>query len=133
MNLFDRLEVEAFTELATELDPRLVVFDTLARCSVGADENSARDMGVVVAALDRVKAATGAATGVVHHSGKRRERTHGSSALLGAMDTVIAVSGPGEIELQVEKQRNFSSEVRHLFRLEPVGSSVVPIEDRAEG
>ena len=47
VNLFDHDEVAAFIdEVILPHAPCNVTFDTQARCSAGADENSARDMGV---------------------------------------------------------------------------------------
>jgi len=40
-----------------EFTPDLIIFDTLARVTVGADENNAKDMGRAVAGLDRLKKA----------------------------------------------------------------------------
>lgn len=70
----------------------LVVFDTLARCMVGADENSARDMGVAVEALYAVRHATLHQAGsvvAVHHTGKDRSTVRGSSALEAGTDSVF--------------------------------------------
>ena len=58
VNLFDRDEVAAFIgEVVLPHAPCNVTFDTQARCSAGADENSARDMGVVLDSAYRVKEA----------------------------------------------------------------------------
>lgn len=74
----------------------LVVIDTLARCMVGADENSARDCGVVVDALTRLREQTpggrGVVLGGVHHSGKDGRTFRGSSAFEAGADTVYSVS-----------------------------------------
>ena len=51
-------------------EPKLIIFDTLARCMVGGDENSPLDMGRAVAAADRVRVETGAAVLLVHHPTK---------------------------------------------------------------
>jgi hypothetical protein len=67
INLLDDGDVAVLVQAA--LGVELVVIDTLARCSVGADENSAKDMGRVVTALDRIRDATGHVC-VVHHAGK---------------------------------------------------------------
>ncbi|WP_432477185.1 AAA family ATPase [Nocardioides sp. GXQ0305] len=67
----------------------LVVIDTLARASVGVDENSAEGMGRVIDAVERVKRATGDGTVLlVHHTGKDGRSVRGSGALEGAMDSV---------------------------------------------
>lgn len=78
-----------------EYPMRLVVIDTLARCIVGADENSAQDMGMAVSAVDilrdhegsRLKGATFL---LVHHVTKGGgDYERGSSAIAGALDTRI--------------------------------------------
>jgi hypothetical protein len=68
--------------------PGLIVVDTLARCFVGGDENSARDAGLFVAGVDRIRAATGAAVLVLHHLSKAGD-SRGSTAFSGAFDTII--------------------------------------------
>ncbi len=73
----------------------LVVVDTLARCSVGLDENSARDMGQVIEGADRVRRASRATVLLVHHTGKDRTTVRGSSALEAAADTVYNVEADG--------------------------------------
>lgn len=75
-------------------DVDLVVVDTLARCLVGADENSARDMGMAVDALYQLRDATGGGTiAVAHHTGKDRTTIRGSSALEAGVDTVYKTEG----------------------------------------
>lgn len=95
INLFDAGSLRALVDFVTDEQPILVVFDTLARCAVGADENSAKDMGTLVDALDTVRDAIPRGhVLVVHHAGKDPTKgMRGSSALLGAVDTVIELSG----------------------------------------
>ena len=77
-------------------------------CHSGADENSAQDMGRLVLAIDLIKAAVDCAVHGVHHSGKDADRgARGSSALLGAVDTMIQVKRDGDhLTVQVEKQKD---------------------------
>jgi hypothetical protein len=82
---------EALVQLSRELKPGLVVIDTQARVSVGLEENSATDMGVLVDAVGRLKRATGACVLVVHHTGRNGGDARGSSALDGAQDTELKV------------------------------------------
>ena len=86
----------------------LVVIDTVARAIPGADENSAQDMGRLVAAVERIKADVACHVHGVHHSGKDADRgARGSSALLGAVDTMVKITREGErITLEVEKQKD---------------------------
>lgn len=82
---------EALVHLAGELKPGLIVIDTQARVSVGLEENSATDMGVLVDAVGRLKRATGACVLVIHHTGRNGGDARGSSALDGAQDTELKV------------------------------------------
>lgn len=90
--------------------PALIIFDTLNRCAEGLDENSARDMGLFCAGLERIKRATGAHVCVVHHnnaSGKSR----GSTALPGAFDTRFSAEREGEtLTLRCQKQKDGAAE-----------------------
>jgi RecA/RadA recombinase len=87
--------------------PAIIVIDTLARCSAGADENSARDMGQLIDGMDRLRIETGAAVLAVHHSRKDGDVERGSTALRGAMDTMIGVRmRSGLVTLTCEKQKD---------------------------
>lgn len=74
-------------------DPVLIVIDTLARVTLGIEENSARDMGRVVAALGRIQVAfPRSAILVIHHTGKSAAATaRGSGALLAGADVELRV------------------------------------------
>jgi len=106
------------------------VVDTLARCTVGADENSGRDMSAVVDALDRVRMVIGSCVDVVHHSGKDLARgMRGHTSLLASLDTSIACTRTRSgITAFVEKQKNAAGGGRLHFNLEPEGDSVVIVE-----
>ena len=68
--------------------PALIVIDTLARSMVGGDENSAEDMGLLIAAAQRIRQATSATVALVHHYNKQGG-ARGSTALLGAVHTFV--------------------------------------------
>jgi hypothetical protein len=72
--------------------PSLVIIDTVARAlsAAGLDENSTSEMGLFVAALDRLRARfPGLAILAVHHSGNdRTDRCRGSIALPSGCDFV---------------------------------------------
>lgn len=89
-------EFPQFIEAVSEVRPALVVLDTQARITVGQDENSAQDMGILVANLESLREATGACVLTVHHLGHQGEHGRGSTAVYGALGT----------ELRVEKNRN---------------------------
>ena len=72
---------------------RLVIIDTLALAIAGGDENTAKDMGALIANSKEIARATGAHVMVIHHSGKdvsKEER--GSSSLRAATDTMIQLA-----------------------------------------
>lgn len=71
----------------------MLVFDTFARMAVGVEENSANEVGKVTARLDQVRKLTGCTVLLLHHTGKASDLGRGSSALNGALDTEILVTG----------------------------------------
>lgn len=72
--------------------PGLIVMDTLARHSVGIDENSP-EMGAVIAALDDLKLAYGCTALIVHHTGHgAQERARGHSSIEAALDAEYIVT-----------------------------------------
>src|SRR4051812_35738185 len=56
VNLSVWSEVGALIDVLAEIEPDLVVVDTRARNTLGVEENSAKDMGIVVASCDRIVA-----------------------------------------------------------------------------
>lgn len=91
VQLGDRQDVSTLIRTAKRGNYEFIVLDTQARCTVGLEENSASEMGVVVAALDVLKEVTGACVALVHHSGASGGRARGSTAILGALDAEFEV------------------------------------------
>ena len=94
-------------ELVSQLTPYrpiIVFIDTLARCAVGLDENSAKDMGVLINGCDELRKAltrelpnaTPCAIELVHHTGKSGTGYRGSSALIAAADMAIELQPDGD-------------------------------------
>lgn len=127
--LHDPGDVADFIEAVEGMAPDLIVIDTLARATVGVEENSSKDMGEVVHQLDRIKDATGACVLVLHHTGKDTARgTRGSSALTGAIDTGVEVRGDTRaMTLVVTHQKDGDVGEPRQFRAEAVGESIVLI------
>ncbi|MFD4551406.1 AAA family ATPase [Streptomyces sp. NPDC058466] len=69
----------------------LIIFDTQARCTVGKDENSNTEQGVLIAALDALKERTKACVLLVHHSGIEGGRGRGATGWDGAVDSEFEV------------------------------------------
>lgn len=71
---------------------RMIVGDTLARLSAGANENSS-DMSIVVDRFDKIRAGTGSHFMLIHHSGKNAAAgMRGWSGVRAAIDTEIEVT-----------------------------------------
>ncbi len=100
--LTDRMAVEEVIQAIEEIlipieeEPALLIVDTLARNFGIGDENSAQDMGVFIAELDRIRTTYGCSVLVVHHSGVAdKNRGRGSTALRGAVDAEYKVEKEG--------------------------------------
>ena len=74
---------------APQLD--ILIIDTLHAAAVGSDENSARDSGVILSMAKRAVTELGCAVVLIHHTGKNGNNERGSSALRGAMDTMLLI------------------------------------------
>ena len=114
----------------------LVLIDTLARCMVGADENSAKDCGIVVDALTRLREATPEGRGTVvgvHHTGKDGKTFRGSSVFEAGAETVYSVNRDGGlILLDREKRKDGPQADSHRLKLEQIDgttSCVIGIEN----
>jgi RecA-family ATPase len=112
-----RLAESACGEKAT-----LIVIDTFARSIPGGNENDAQDVGRAVNAADRIRTATGACVGFIHHAGKDTSKgARGSSALRAAADTEILTDGQtGTRTVAVTKQRDLPAGGRFAFELRQV-------------
>jgi archaellum biogenesis ATPase FlaH len=88
VNMMDEQGVQNFMEDISKHKPQFLIIDTVARCMLGADENSTRDMGLFVSACDEIIHALGVGVLAIHHTGKDG-KMRGSSALFGACDSVM--------------------------------------------
>ena len=118
----ERLDRQA-TGNAEPLD--LLIIDTMHGATIGADENSAMDMGRVLAAAKAAVRALGCAVLLVHHSRKDGQGERGSSALRGALDTLISVyPSANKFALAAEKLKDGERWKAQTFDLVAVGESV---------
>lgn len=102
---------------------RLIIGDTLARLSAGANENAGQDMGLVVRRFDRIRAECKAHFVLIHHSGKAAAAgARGWSGVRAAVDTEIEITDtPAGRCLEITKQRDLSTKGERIgFRLDPV-------------
>ena len=116
----------ALVELVETLKPVLIVIDTQARVTVGMEENAAKDMGIFVDRLERLRRASGACVLVIHHMGRNGEHMRGSTALEGAATTILQVTKDDtEITITCEKQKDAAEFDDIHLKLVPFGDSVV--------
>lgn len=132
VNMLDELQVTGFLTQVAECRPRFVVLDTVARCMVGGDENSTRDMSLFVDACNRVMRELSAGMLLVHHVGKDG-KMRGSTALFASCDSVLFLRRD---ERNITLFNNLDMGGKNKFREEgmpmymdflPVGESAVLI------
>lgn len=101
----------------------LVIIDTFAQVTPGANENTSEDVGRALANLKLLHEATGAMNLVVAHAGKDLSKgVRGWSGLKAAADVQIEVlrHESGEREIVIEKMKDGEDGIRWAFRLEVV-------------
>lgn len=150
INLFDGdADADAVVDTVRALEAkvgqpvRLIVGDTLARLSAGANENAGQDMGRVIERFDRIRTECDAHFLLIHHAGKAvAAGARGWSGIRAAIDTEIEVTDSltGRCA-EITKQRDLASKGERIgFRLgvvqlglskwgTPVTSCVVLPED----
>jgi hypothetical protein len=131
--LGDTADLRELIDTITPYQPIFVALDTLARCAVELDENSAKDMGLFIEACDKIRRATGAAVMPVHHSGKdARNGARGSSALRAAVDMAHEVQRDGElVTLACDKSKDIAKpDAIYLHMMEVAESVVLMPSDR---
>lgn len=102
---------------------RLIVGDTLARLSAGANENAGQDMGLVVRRFDQIRTECKAHFLLIHHSGKATAAgARGWSGVRAAIDTEIEIGdSPAGRFIEIKKQRDLGSKGTRIgFKLEVV-------------
>lgn len=88
-------KVRQATDETDSLD--LLIIDTLHTATVGADENSAQQMGKALYACRWIANELGCAVILVHHTNKTGSMERGISALRGAMDFMIKIEKASDI------------------------------------
>ncbi|WP_407553106.1 AAA family ATPase [Streptomyces sp. Pv4-95] len=105
-------EWDTLIEAMHRLSPALIVIDTQARVSVGVEENSAKELGLVVDRMEQLRAATEACVLVIHHTGHVGEHGRGSSSAKGALQSELHVSKKGDdarntiVTMKIGKQKD---------------------------
>jgi RecA-family ATPase len=131
VNLAVDTQVDWLIEQVRAQDAHFVIIDTYAKCSAGAEENSATDTAKIVANLYRIANAiepNGTTVLLVHHTGYDKKRSRGSSALISDIDYAFNMESddPHEYtELTAAKRKDAAPPPTMGFQLKTVGPSCV--------
>lgn len=104
-------------------EARLIIGDTLARLSAGANENAGQDMSLVVRHFDQIREETKAHFTLIHHCGKNAAAgARGWSGVRAAVDTEIEITDSANGRcMEITKQRDLSTKGERIgFKLESV-------------
>jgi hypothetical protein len=123
-NLLEKADVkELISSINAHAPVSLVIVDTLAQSTPGADENSSEGMGRALAHCKTIHEATGAMVLLIAHAGKDTSRgIRGWSGIKGALDVEICVSRSGEKRVgTITKMKDGTGEgVQYGFSLDTV-------------
>lgn len=98
----------------------LLIIDTLHGATWGADENLAKDAGLILRSMKFARDSLGCSVLLVHHA-NRAGNYRGSSALHGAMDTMLQTKKEGDniFSLECFKQKDAERFAPLYFKLTP--------------
>lgn len=123
-------------EACRRVEPALIVIDTQARVSVGVEENSAKELGLVIDRMEQLRASTGACVLLIHHTGHQGDHGRGSTSAKGALQSELHVSKKGDtaastiVTLKTGKQKDDEGEADIDFRVKVVD---IPGEAKSDG
>lgn len=99
----------------------LIVVDTHAQASAGADENKAEHMTALLKNYKKISRATGATILIIHHRNAEGSKMRGHTSLFGAADTVVEVTiedeHTGIRQWRTEKQKDGRNNITGRFDL----------------
>lgn len=125
VNLRDARTVELFIETVAPLQPALIILDTLARCLVGGEENSAKDTGLAIHHCAMLQRALETSVALVHHTNRAERGERGSGAIRGAADAMIEIApaGDGSIKVSCSKLKDDEPWEPYELHFRTVGNS----------
>ena len=116
------------TELAASIKAvggvSLIIIDTFAQVTPGANENGAEDMGLALSNVRVLRTTTGATVELVHHAGKDAHRgSRGWSGIRAAVDAELEVTrdeDSGARQIRLSKQKDGEDGLKWGFKLETI-------------
>jgi hypothetical protein len=112
---------------------RLVVIDTLATATIGADENSGKDMSVVLANIAQIEEELGVHVMLVHHMNADGRKLRGHTSIHANVDQVVTVTMDDETKIRtakLSKQKDDEDGIKLTFSLLAVPLGVNPKTQR---
>jgi hypothetical protein len=98
VKLLDVDDISAMDDLCKEIQPKMVIWDTLHRVAPGIEENSSKEAGAAIDVLSALRERYDCTQLVDHHTGHSGLRARGSSSWEDDFDGswVIKLAGDGE-------------------------------------
>ena len=129
----DPEQVKAFIAQFKDLNVVAVFVDTISMASLGADENSAKDMGVVLAGMQAMRDGFGAFVMGIHHMGKDQSKgSRGWSGLPAAADVEIQVTADTK-KKEAYVLLNKSRDSERWEKKEVFAASRIELDDDSDG
>jgi hypothetical protein len=92
MNATDPTHLAEIEKIIIEKNIKFVVIDALMDVVIGADENSVKEMMPAFKYLRQISSRTGVTFWIIHHTDKSGKGYRGSSAIKGAVDSMIEIT-----------------------------------------
>jgi archaellum biogenesis ATPase FlaH len=122
-NLMDTAQITALINDVSDREAYdLIVMDTFAQSTTGADENNGKDMGFALDQCKRIATECRAMVLLVHHSGKDASKgSRGHSSLKAACDVELQVeAGNDTRSIKTSKMKDGEQGLSYIFKLHTV-------------
>ena len=130
-NLMNNKEIDIYCEKlgAVAGGLAMVVIDTFAKSTVGADDNSTKEMSQAIAGAYRIADRLRCVVVLIDHLGKDRSKgLRGAYAKFAGVDMVgVVVRHDESVSLVTDKMKDGEDGKRFLFDIEKVGLGGVPV------
>jgi hypothetical protein len=107
--------ITASRDLSGQTDPVIwIIIDTLNRALAGGEENSTKDMGALMMAVDQIHRATGAHVSLIHHPPKHDpKRLRGHSSVPAGADMTLCITKEGNVAtVEIDKANDLPFDER---------------------
>ncbi len=113
-------EIKAWEDYFPDDPLRMIIIDTLAKAAIGAEENSAKEMGIVLSNVEKIRDACNCAVVLVHHMNAQGKKLRGSTAIFANLEQVLAVSVDPETKIRtitMDKMKDGEAGKEYRFEL----------------